>query len=123
MDAYKAYWNGFIVIYSTMPDIEMLYDRNLYIDSLSFSRGGRKIISSLFLTFGPNEVIGILGKNGSGKSTLMNIIFGEIKPDFAFMRCLGVKFEKGYRTKEIVYLPQEGFLPRELRLSEAIRFF
>ncbi len=106
-----------------MSDIEMLYDRNLYLDSLSFSRGGRKIISNLFLTFGPNEVIGILGKNGSGKSTLMKIIFGETKPDFAFMRCQGVKFEKGYRTKEIVYLPQEGFLPRELRLSEAIRFF
>ena len=106
-----------------MSDIEMLYDRNLYLDSLSFSRGGRKIISNLFLTFGPNEVIGILGKNGSGKSTLMKIIFGETKPDFAFMRCQGVKFEKGYRTKEIVYLSQEGFLPRELRLSEAIRFF
>jgi len=123
LDAHKAYWNGFIVIYNTMPDIKMLYDRHLYIDSLSFSRGGRKIISSLFLTFGPNEVIGILGKNGSGKSTLMNIIFGAIKPDFAFMRCRGVKFEKGYRTKEIVYLPQEGFLPRELRLSEALRLF
>ncbi|WP_313264216.1 ATP-binding cassette domain-containing protein [Sphingobacterium sp.] len=106
-----------------MLDAENLFDNTLYIDSLSFSRGGKNIITNLYLTCGPNEVVGIVGRNGSGKSTLMNIIFGQTKPDFAFMRCNGVKFEKGYQTKEIVYLPQGGFLPRELLLSEAFRFF
>jgi len=106
-----------------MLDAENLFDNTLYIDSLSFSRGGKNIITNLYLTCGPNEVVGIVGRNGSGKSTLMNIIFGQTKPDFAFMRCNGVKFEKGYQTKEIVYLPQGGFLPRELLLSEALRFF
>lgn len=105
-----------------MLDAENLFDNTLYIDSLSFSRGGKNIITNLYLTCGPNEVVGIVGRNGSGKSTLMNIIFGQTKPDFAFMRCNGVKFEKGYQTKEIVYLPQGGFLPRELLLSEALRF-
>ncbi|MDR3008010.1 MAG: ATP-binding cassette domain-containing protein [Sphingobacterium sp.] len=106
-----------------MLDAENLFDNTLYIDSLSFSRGGKNIITNLYLTCGPNDVVGIVGRNGSGKSTLMNIIFGQTKPDFAFMRCNGVKFEKGYQTKEIVYLPQGGFLPRELLLSEALRFF
>lgn len=106
-----------------MLDAEILFDNTLYIDSLSVSRVGKNIITDLYLTCGPNEVVGIVGRNGSGKSTLMNIIFGQTKPDFAFMRCNGVKFEKGYRMKEIVYLPQGGFLPRELLLSEALRFF
>jgi ABC-type multidrug transport system, ATPase component len=106
-----------------MFDAEIFSDNALYIDSLSFSRGEKNIITNLYLTCGPHEVVGILGRNGSGKSTLMNIIFGQTKPDFAFMRCNGVKFEKGYQTKEIVYLPQGGFLPRALLLSEALRFF
>lgn len=106
-----------------MHNAEILSDNNLYIDSLSFSRGGNDIITNLYLTCGPNEVVGILGRNGSGKSTLMKIIFGQTKPDFAFMRCQGEKFEKGYQTRKIVYLPQEGFLPRQLLLSEALHFF
>ncbi|WP_343569915.1 ATP-binding cassette domain-containing protein [Sphingobacterium sp.] len=106
-----------------MLESENLSNELLYIDSLSFSRGGRSILSGLYLTCAQQEVVGILGRNGSGKSTLMNVIFGRIKADFAFMRCKGVKFEKGYQTGEITYLPQEGFLPRNLLLSEALQFF
>jgi ABC-type cobalamin/Fe3+-siderophores transport system ATPase subunit len=52
-----------------MLESENLSNELLYIDSLSFSRGGRSILSGLYLTCAKHEVVGILGRNGSGKST------------------------------------------------------
>ncbi|MEI2273893.1 ATP-binding cassette domain-containing protein [Sphingobacterium sp. ML3W] len=101
----------------------MCTDRSLYIDSLSFSRGGRAILSGVYLQVPSNTVIGILGRNGSGKSTLMNCIFGSSKPDFAFMKCDGEVFRRGYLTKEITYLPQHGFVPKSLSVRKCIELF
>lgn len=101
----------------------MCTDRSLYIDSLSFSRGGRAILSGVYLQVPSNTVIGILGRNGSGKSTLMNCIFGNSKPDFAFMKCDEKVFKRGYLTKEITYLPQHGFVPKNLSVRRCIELF
>ncbi|WP_104382511.1 ATP-binding cassette domain-containing protein [Sphingobacterium sp. HMA12] len=101
----------------------MCTDRSLYIDSLSFSRDGRVILSGVYLQVPGNTVVGILGRNGSGKSTLMNCIFGNSKVDFAFMKCDGKVFKRGYLTKEIGYLPQNGFVPKSLSVSRCIELF
>ncbi|MDF2519002.1 MAG: hypothetical protein K0R59_4298 [Sphingobacterium sp.] len=101
----------------------MCADRSLYIDSLSFSRGGKAILSGVYLQVPSNTIVGILGRNGSGKSTLMNCIFGNSRPDFAFMQCDGKVFKHGYLTKEITYLPQHGFVPKNLPVRRCIELF
>lgn len=101
----------------------MCRDRSLYIDSLSYSRGGRSILSGIYLKIPSNTAVGLLGRNGSGKSTLMNCIFGNSKPDYAFMKCNGRLFQRGHLTKEITYLPQCGFVPKNLSVSRCIALF
>ncbi|UXD71360.1 ATP-binding cassette domain-containing protein [Sphingobacterium faecium] len=101
----------------------MPLDRSLYLDSLSYSRGGRMILSGLFLELEPSTIVGLLGRNGTGKSTLMNCIFGNCKPDFAYMKCDGQIFNQGYKTKKITYLTQYSFIPKRLTLLRAIQYF
>lgn len=100
----------------------MHYNQSLYIDSLSYTRSGYKILDSIYLDLPKNSILGLLGRNGSGKSTLLNIIFGNLKPDFAYMKCDGVKFEKGYKTNIISYLPQGQLFPYNMKVKDIIRF-
>ena len=95
-------------------------DHSLYIDSLSYSRNGRAILSGVYFELPENSIVGILGRNGSGKSTLMNCIFGNSRPDFAYMRCNGKVFKRGYHTGEISYLPQHGFVPNNLSVRQCV---
>ncbi len=48
----------------------------LYINNLTASIGGRKILDGLDLTINPGEVHAIMGPNGAGKSTLANVLGG-----------------------------------------------
>lgn len=105
------------MLYFSMP-----IDRSLYIDSLSFSKNGRAILSGVYLEVPDRTIVGILGRNGSGKSTLMDCIFGTLKPDFAYMRCNNKKFNRTNNV-EITYLPQAGFVPRQLTIKECIKLF
>lgn len=101
----------------------MCVDKNLYIDSLSYSLKGEKLLNSIYLELSRNMIIGILGKNGSGKSTLLNIIFGNIKPTFAYMKCDGAVFKKGYKTKLISFLPQGRLFPYDMLIKDILTFF
>lgn len=101
----------------------MHYDKSLYIDSLSYSNKGHRILDSIFLNVPEKSIVGLFGRNGSGKSTLLNVIFGNKKPDFAFMRCNGVKFNKGYKTNNISYMPQESLFPHNIKIKDIISFF
>ncbi len=49
--------------------------------SVSMSRGGRKLFSSLDFMLRPGDKLGLLGSNGSGKSTLLKLMTGELAPD------------------------------------------
>lgn len=101
----------------------MRADHTLYIDSLSCSIKGRRILDSVYMEIPVNAVIGLLGRNGSGKSTLLNVIFGNRKPDFAFMTCNGKHFKKGYRTGEIILLAQGRSFPQGMRIREILSLF
>ena len=48
---------------------------------LSFSLGGKPIVSGLDLRLGPGQRLGLLGPNGSGKTTLLKLLAGQLKPD------------------------------------------
>lgn len=49
--------------------------------NLSYSIGGKKLLSDFTYNFQRYERVGIVGANGAGKSTFLNILNGRISPD------------------------------------------
>lgn len=95
----------------------------LYVDSVFYSKGGRQLLNSIFLGLKEGEIIGLLGRNGSGKSTLLKVVFGEIVSTNAYMRLKGEKFSLGYKTGDIAFLPQDGFLPLNSKIKDILYTF
>ena len=54
----------------------------IWINEVSVSFGGPRLLDGASLQIEAGERIGLLGRNGSGKSTLMKLLTGDITPDF-----------------------------------------
>ena len=83
------------------------------IESLFFQYSNtRPILKGIYLQAKASEIIGIVGQNGAGKSTLFNslTIFNEMKGS-VFINDIYVPQKN--LIKEIAYLPQLPFLPKE----------
>lgn len=53
----------------------------IWINEVSVSFGGPRLLDGVTLRIEAGERIGLLGRNGSGKSTLMKLLVGDITPD------------------------------------------
>ncbi|HSM88494.1 MAG TPA: ATP-binding cassette domain-containing protein, partial [Desulfobacterales bacterium] len=53
----------------------------IWINEVSVSFGGPRLLDGATLQIEAGERIGLLGRNGSGKSTLMKLLTGDISPD------------------------------------------
>lgn len=51
------------------------------LESVTFSRGGRKILDDISISIPSGKITAIMGPSGTGKSTLMKLMTGELKPD------------------------------------------
>lgn len=71
------------------------------------------------------EIIGLFGKNGSGKSTLLKLIFGTIKADTILIKIDSkvIHPKEVIPLKLIAYMPQDSFLPKELKVRDVIPLF
>lgn len=98
--------------------------KELHVDSVMKSFGNRQVLTDVFLSCSPGEIIGLLGRNGAGKSTLMKIIFGSMQADQKFVR-VEDKIIKGISDNRnlISYLPQNHFLPNHVKISIIISLF
>ncbi len=56
------------------------------LEEVSFSYGGREIISGLTTTILKGDKIGLIGPNGSGKTTLLKLLLGELAPTSGRLR-------------------------------------
>ena len=96
----------------------------LHVDSVSKSYDNKKILSDIYLTSKKGEIVGLIGRNGSGKSTLLKIIFGIEKCDNKFIK-IGDKVINNVANGRtlINYLPQENFLPNNIKIKSLINLF
>jgi ABC-type multidrug transport system ATPase subunit len=96
----------------------------LHIDSLTKSYDNKVILSDVFLSCEKGEIKGLIGRNGSGKSTLLKIVFGTEKPNSKFVR-VGNKIIRNISDGRnlINYLPQDNFLPNNVKIRTLINLF
>ena len=96
----------------------------LHIDSVTKSYNNKVILSDVFISCRKNEIKGLVGRNGSGKSTLLKIVFGTEKADFKFVR-VGEKIIRNISDCRnlINYLPQDNFLPNNIKVGTLIKLF
>jgi len=96
----------------------------LHVDSIIKSYGNNQLLTDIFISCNPGEIVGLLGRNGSGKSTLLKIIFGSLNADTKFVK-VGDKIINGVNDSRnlINYLPQDGFLPNHIKIKTIINLF
>lgn len=96
----------------------------LEVDSVYKTYDKKTILSDIYLKCETGNIIGVLGRNSTGKSTLLKIIFGTLHAENKFVR-IDYKIRKhAYEhTNEIVYLPQDNFIPKNFKVSKAINLF
>jgi len=109
-------FNQFVVIISNMS--------RLHIDSITKSYNDKVILSDVFLSCEKGEIMGLIGRNGTGKSTLLKIVFGTEKAESKFVR-IGEKLIRNVSEGRnlINYLPQDNFLPNNVKISTLIKLF
>lgn len=96
----------------------------LHADSIRKEIGSRQILSDVFISCKPGEIIGLLGRNGSGKSTLLKIIFGSLVADNKYVAVDGKKLSSLFNGRKLIhYLPQDNFIPDHLKLKTVISCF
>jgi ABC-type multidrug transport system ATPase subunit len=96
----------------------------LEIDSVQKSFRHNRVLTDVYLRCETGDIVGLLGRNGSGKSTFLKILFGTLSAEQKFIRIDGHVFDRPYQTAgEICYLPQDPFLPRNMRLETVVKHY
>lgn len=93
------------------------------IESLTFQySNAQPILKGIYLQAKASEIVGIAGQNGAGKSTLFNslTVFNEMKGS-VFINDIYVPQKN--LIKEIAYLPQMPFLPKEKKVKSVVKMF
>ena len=94
----------------------------LEVSGVNKAFGKRQILDNFSISFKTGEIIGLFGRNGSGKSTLLKAMIGTLKPDSIQMTYDGkeLKPSEVIPQQKIGILPQETFLPKELKVRDVI---
>ncbi len=97
---------------------------HLHVDSVREYYGTKLILSDIFLSCKQGEVKALVGRNGCGKSTLLKIIFGSEKADYRFVKVDNKVVKNISDAKNLIsYLPQDNFLPNNIKIRKLINYF
>jgi ABC-type multidrug transport system ATPase subunit len=94
----------------------------LHLKHIEKNFGERAILKNVNFHLRTGEVVGIFGRNGCGKSTLMKVLFGTMKANATSLYIDNTPFnpKTNISRKIIAYLPQESFLPRDIKVRNLI---
>lgn len=96
----------------------------LHIDSVVKYYKSRKILRNIYLSCSTGDIIGLLGSNGSGKSTLLKIVFGVLNSESKFVKIDDKILKDVYGRRNLInYLPQDSFLPKNIKVARLIGLF
>jgi ABC-type multidrug transport system ATPase subunit len=87
--------------------------------------GNRKVLTDITLECQTGQIAGVFGRNGSGKSTLLKMIFGTVRADSIDVRIDAKRIDVSevISRKQVAYLPQQDFLPKDLKVRELIPLY
>jgi ATPase subunit of ABC transporter with duplicated ATPase domains len=89
---------------------------------LTLSRGGAPVLTSVDVTVGPEDRIGVIGPNGVGKTTLLRVLAGDVEPDAGAVTMVPPAATIGYLPQELEprqHEPLGGFLARRTGVAGA----
>ncbi len=102
----------------------LFFMNKLHIDSITKTFDNKILLNDIFLKCVKGKITGLVGRNGCGKSTLLKIIFGIEKSENKFILVGNKKIKSLSNTKGIIsYLPQENFLPDNIKIKKIIKLF
>ncbi|WP_336945999.1 ABC transporter ATP-binding protein [Asaia sp. HN010] len=81
----------------------------LSLDSVSFARSGRAVLSDVSLKFRRGELVSILGANGAGKTSLLRLMLGLLRPETGRVLLDGEELRRLSRqhiARLMAYVPQ-----------------
>ena len=98
---------------------------SLEIDSIIKSFGTVNLLTDVYLRCNTGDIIGLFGRNGEGKTVLLKIIFGTMNADQKFIRLdETLRLSSPYTHKgTISFLPQDSFLPKDLRVRQVVKLY
>ncbi|MBI4424193.1 MAG: ABC transporter ATP-binding protein [Elusimicrobia bacterium] len=96
----------------------------IQVDDVSFTAGGRRILSDVHLVLRPGQVTAILGPSGCGKTTLVKCVVAAQRPSAGVVRAAGRDLWEGRRAfrRLLGYVPQDDIVHRELTVEQALRY-
>ena len=96
----------------------------IFLNHISKSISGKRILSDVSLSVGEGEVLGLLGPNGAGKSTLMKILTGLWQADEGEAQVCGIDMRRTPRNVApfIGYLPENNPLYDDMYVREYLDF-
>ena len=98
---------------------------SLEVNNISNFFGEKAILNEVSFTCNSGDIMGLFGRNGTGKSTLLKLLFGTLKADSISININAepIKPKSIITSGKIGYLPQDSFLPKELKVRQVIPMF
>jgi len=94
------------------------------LDNVELSFGEKQVLYGVYIKAEKGKITGILGSNGSGKTSLLRIFFGNLQCNNKLVRIDGKSTLKNlYSVKNIILLPQDNFLPGEMKLFKLFNIY
>lgn len=92
------------------------------VSNVSKRFGEVKALDDVSVSFGGEQIYGLLGNNGAGKSTLLNIIAGRLFADQGAVSVDGLPGRSDAALCRIHLMGEKNLFPEEMKVRQALRW-